>query len=336
MMRPDARAAGPVTAPLTRPATSGPEGRVSLSYGKGLVVVYRLDVPAQAGVAAIAESDFTGSAGGLLAVRATVEVDGAELLPAWRDGDNSRCVATDTMKNALIYDASTFDGSTIEELAVYWGTGLVDRYDDFDGARISVAQIAYRPAKTPSGPSDVAWVLDAGPTGVTMATVRRGGDGRAQLTELLSGTEGVEIVRTSGNSFVGFPRDHLTTLPEDDDRPLALPLTLRWTYDLASAARLGGGDLGRWVPHRQVVDLCAAVLHDVPGRSIQEVQWHIAQRMLRRFPQLTRVWLEGENRTWARPMVPRPEGGHVTYTSGNPSYGLIRLELGRADRAGTD
>ena len=38
------------------------------------------------------------------------------------------------MKNALIYDASTFDGSTIEELAVFWGTKLVDRYDDFDEA----------------------------------------------------------------------------------------------------------------------------------------------------------------------------------------------------------
>jgi urate oxidase/2-oxo-4-hydroxy-4-carboxy-5-ureidoimidazoline decarboxylase len=235
------------------------------------------------------------------------------------------------MKNALLYDAATFDGTTIEELAVYWAQHLVDRYKDFDGARVSVAQINYRPAKTAVGPSDVAWILDAGPSGVTMATVRRDGESRGVLSELISGTEGLEIVRTSGNSFLGFPRDHLTTLPEASDRPLALPLTLRWAYDGAAASRLRTGGLGYWVSHRQVMDLCAAVLHDVPGNSIQEVQWHIAQRMFLRFPQVTSVWLEGENRTWAQPMVPAPEGGHPTYTSGNPSYGLIRLELDRAD-----
>ena len=164
-----------------------------------------------------------------------------------------------------------------------------------------------------------------------MATIRREGGRRGNLTELVSGTEGLEIVRTSGNSFVGFPRDHLTTLPEDHNRPLALPLTLRWAYSASAAAQLRTGDLGFWVPHRQVMDLCAAVLHDVPGNSIQEVQWHLARRIFVRFPQITSVWLEGENRTWARPMVAAPAGGQMTYTSGNPSYGLIRLSLDRAD-----
>jgi urate oxidase / 2-oxo-4-hydroxy-4-carboxy-5-ureidoimidazoline decarboxylase len=325
-------AAGPIASPTTPSTTiEAGETRVSLSYGKGLVVVYRLEVPPQLGVAPIPESDFTGGAGGLLAVRATVEVDGTNLLPAWSDGDNSLCVATDTMKNALLYDASTFSGSTMEELALYWALQLVDRYDDFDGARISVAQIRYRPAKTAAGPSPVAWLLDSGPSGLTMATVRRDDEAKAIVTEVVSGTEGLEVVRTSGNSFVGFPRDHLTTLPEDSDRPLALPLRVRWTYDLGVIPALAGGDLSQWVPHDQIMDLCASVLHDVPGNSIQEVQWHIAQRIFLRFPQVARVWLEGENRTWARPMVPAPVSGHQTYTAGNPAYGLIRLELDRSD-----
>ena len=325
-------AAGPVATPMTPGATvETDEARVSVSYGKGLVVVYRLEVPAQRGVTPIPESDFTGGAGGLLAVRATVEVDGTHLLPAWSDGDNSLCVATDTMKNALLYDAATFSGSTLEELALYWAHQLVERYDDFDGVRISVAQIRYRPAKTGDGPSAVAWLLDTGPSGLTMATVRRDDEAKAIVTEVVSGTEGLEIVRTSGNSFVGFPRDHLTTLPEDSDRPLALPLRVRWTYDLTAVRGLRGGDLSHWVPHDQVMDLCASVLHDVPGNSIQEVQWHIAQRIFQRFPQVARVWLEGENRTWARPMVPAPEHAHKTYTAGNPAYGLIRLELDRSD-----
>jgi urate oxidase len=329
-MRPDSIAAGPLATPLTQTDVLETEGsRVSLTYGKGLVVVYRLNVPPQSGVLTIPESDFSGSVGGLLAVRATVEVDGTELLPAWTDGDNSRCVATDTMKNALLYDASTFTGSTIEELAAYWALRLVERYEDFDGARVSAAQINYRPAKTSTGMSEVAWVLDAGPTGVTMATVRRSADGSPLVTDLMSGTEGVEIVRTSGNSFEGFPRDHLTTLPEDADRPLALPLTVRWTFDPSAFGPLCQGDLSQWVPHRQVIDLCAAVLHEVPGNSIQEVEWHIAQRMFSRFPQVSRVWLEGENRTWARPLVTPPEGSRTTYSSGNPSYGLIRLNLER-------
>jgi urate oxidase / 2-oxo-4-hydroxy-4-carboxy-5-ureidoimidazoline decarboxylase len=329
-MRPDSVAAGPLATPLTQTELVESDGaRVSLSYGKGLVVAYRLNVAAQSGVAPIPESDFAGNAGGLMAVRATVEVDGAELLPAWTDGDNSRCVATDTMKNALLYDAATFTGSTIEELAIYWATRLVERYEDFDGARVSVATINYRPAKTSAGPSEVAWVLDAGPTGVAMATIRRA-EGDAVVTELLSGTEGLEIVRTSGNSFVGFPRDHLTTLPEDSDRPLAMPLTVRWFYQANAVASMCSSDLSVWVPHEQVIDLCASVLHDVPGNSIQEVQWHIAQRMFTRYPAVERVWLEGENRTWARPMVATPPGGEKTYTSGNPSYGLIRLDVDRS------
>ncbi|HEX3793368.1 MAG TPA: hypothetical protein VHV57_02585 [Acidimicrobiales bacterium] len=329
-MRPDSVAAGPLFTPLTQTdMVESDDVRVSMAYGKGLVVVYRLNVPAPIGVAPIPESDFTGGAGGLLAVRATVEADGTELLPAWTDGDNARCVATDTMKNAIVYDAATFMGSTIEELAIYWATNLVERYNDFDGTRVSVAQINYRPAKTASGPSAVAWVQDGGPSGLTMATVRRDAEGKSVTTELLSGTEGLEIVRTSGNSFVGFPRDHLTTLPEDSNRPLAMPLSLRWTYSPNSAARVAAGDLSQWVPHQQIIDLAAAVLHEVPGNSIQEVQWHIGQRMLARFPQIVRVWLEGENRTWSRPNVAAPVEGEKTYTAGFPSYGLIRLELDR-------
>ena len=192
-------AAGPVATPMTPGATvETGEARVSVSYGKGLVVVYRLEVPAQRGVTPIPESDFTGGAGGLLAVRATVEVDGTHLLPAWSDGDNSLCVATDTMKNALLYDAATFSGSTLEELAIYWAHQLVERYDDFDGVRISVAQIRYRPAKTGDGPSTVAWLLDQRTGGLTMATVRRDDEAKAIVTEVVSGTEGLEIVRTSG------------------------------------------------------------------------------------------------------------------------------------------
>ena len=111
-MRHDSLAAGPIVMPVTETGgVASPAGRVSLSYGKGLVVVYRLDIGAQEGVIPIPESDFIGSRGGLLAVRATVEVDGTELLPAWTDGDNGRCVATDTMKNALLYDPATFDGT---------------------------------------------------------------------------------------------------------------------------------------------------------------------------------------------------------------------------------
>jgi urate oxidase/2-oxo-4-hydroxy-4-carboxy-5-ureidoimidazoline decarboxylase len=329
-MRPDSVAAGPIATPLTgAEVLESPLGRASLSYGKGLVAVYRVDVPPQSGVATIPESNFSGETGGLLAVRSTVEADGAHLISTWTDGDNARCVATDTMKNALLYDASTFGGSTIEELAMYWATRLLDRYEDFDGVRVSVAQIRYRPAHTPGGLSDVAWVLDGGPTGVTMATLRRDESDHAVVAELLSGTEGVEVVRTSGNSFVGFPRDELTTLPEDSDRPLAMPLSLRWEYDPAAVGAVRAGDLSQWVPHTQVIDLCGSVLHDVPGNSIQEVQWHIAQRIFLRFPQVVRVWVEGENRTWARPNVPPPEGGHKTYTSGHPSYGLIRLNLDR-------
>ncbi len=135
----------------------------------------------------------------------------------YTDGDNSACVATDTMKNTVYAFAKRDPIDHVETFS----SSLADYFSQKPG----VALVRIHAAEQPWSRLDAHAFVSAGREEWTSVVVRT--DGR---TSVASGLRGLVVLKTSDSAFSGFPRDQYTTLPETRDRIMATSMTATWNY----------------------------------------------------------------------------------------------------------
>ncbi|QYN16723.1 factor-independent urate hydroxylase [Amycolatopsis sp. DSM 110486] len=140
-------------------------------------------------------------------------------------GDNSAVLSTDAQKNTVYAFAKQQDVGEIEDFALRLGRHFVATQEAITGARITVAEHAWERIPVDGRPHDQAFSRSSGESRTTTVTVHAG---RAWV---VSGVDGLTVLKSGGSEFHGFPRDEYTTLAETDDRILATAVTARWRYD---------------------------------------------------------------------------------------------------------
>lgn len=301
-----------------------------ISYGKLEVPVHRVGVTPLRGLPAIPESPVRALDSGLLACVVGMEVLGQGFLAAYVEGDNSRVVATDTMKNVILRRALDFDGATLEGFLDALARGFLTRYADMEGLRVSARELPFTRVGVGAdgAPSAKLFALADGDHGEAHLEFGRR-EGEVVLVAQESGRVGLRLLKTTGSAFTAFARDDDTTLPERRDRPLLLHLDVHWTY--ADPVDALAGDPARYVAPIQVRDVVATVFDEFVSESIQHLVHEMGQRLLARFPGLAEVRFTGENHT--HDPVPGSAGadepGPKAYTSAFPAWGLITLTLRR-------
>lgn len=293
-----------------------------ISYGKLEVPVHRIGVTPLHGLPEIPESPVRSLDHALFGCVVGMEVLGQVFLPAYTEGDNSRVVATDTMKNVILKRALDYDGATLEGFLDQLGRSFLERYEDMEGLRVMARQLPFQRV------TDKLFSLVDGDHGVAELEFARS-PGGVELVVQDSGHVGMRLLKTTGSAFTKFARDDDTTLPERGDRPLFLHFDVHWTYsDPADAL---AADPARYVAPVQVRDVCAAVFDEFVSESIQQLVYVMGERLLERFPGLTEVRFKGENHTHdpIAGSVPGDQEGPHAYTSAFPAWGLITLALRR-------
>ena len=139
------------------------------------------------------------------------------------DGDNRPCLATDTMKNT-VYALARQDA--IEHVETF-GLRLAGYFADKPGvSRVRIAASEHRWDRlSANGRPHPHAFGDAGADEWT-AVITHDADG----TVVRSGLTNLVVLKTTDSAFSGFPRDEYTTLPETEDRILAISMTAAWTY----------------------------------------------------------------------------------------------------------
>jgi urate oxidase len=135
----------------------------------------------------------------------------------YTDGDNSACLATDTMKNTVYALAK---GDSLEQVEAFSST-LADYFSQKPG----VSMVRIQAAEHPWSRLDAHAFVSAGSEEWTSVVVRAAG-----RTSIASGLRGLVVLKTTDSAFSGFPRDQYTTLPETRDRILATSITASWNY----------------------------------------------------------------------------------------------------------
>lgn len=276
-----------------------PNGGRTMNYGKEHVNVYRTYAAPLEGVREIPESDFDGKENILFGMEVRVQVEGEEFLPSFRDADNEKVVATDSMKNFILHHAGEYDGATVEGFLHDVGAAFLRTYDQMEAVRISADELQFdeRPVPSEDGfeSSELVFRVSDNESAYGEFYLRRE-DGEIVIEDQQSGVTGIELVKVKDNSFTGYVQDEYTTLPERENRTLYIGLDIFWEYAVPEMAL--GDDPAEYVPAEQVRDIAQVVFDEKNVNSIQDLIYQIGLRVLERYPQLAAVSFEANNRTW--------------------------------------
>lgn len=201
-------------------------------------------------------------------------------------GDNSAVLPTDTMKNTVHSFAEQAPmGETVERFAE-----RLHRH--FGGTSGAVAGVLIEAA-------EVVWrrlVVDGAehPHAFERAPERRLArvNGAVDVPPAIwGGIDELSVLKTTGSSFSGFPRDQYTTLPETDDRVLATVVEARWRFGDDEAATVD--DPSTWGTVRSAL-VTAFATHESP--SVQATLHRMGEAALTAVPGLREIALTLPNR----------------------------------------
>ena len=303
----------------------------AINYGKSNVTVYRTNAAPLTGLKALPESNFTGRSNVLFANDVSVLVLGDNFKPAYTEGDNSDVVATDSMKNFILKKSLEFGGSTLESLLHFVGREFLQRYPHMEALQMSGTEVPFEAATVPQNgafeKSETLFYPTDADRGYAELHLERDGD-EAVVTEHRAGRLGFKLIKVTGSSFYSFVRDEHTTLPERVDRALYIYADCWWRY--RDATNMTGGT-EHFVASEQVRDVCHSIFQAFNSKSIQHLFHEMGERVLQRFPQLSELTFQGQNRTWDVMFEDAADPTTKTMCDPRPPYGVIGLTLTQGD-----
>jgi urate oxidase len=141
------------------------------------------------------------------------------------EGDNSKILPTDTMKNTVYSLARSSKATAMEDFAKELVDFLLSRNPQVTSAAVSIASTLWKRLTIDGDPHPSAFMRGSNERQTT--TVEREQSSTFQIT---SGLDDLVILKTANSGFEGYIKDSLTTLPETKDRLLGTAVRADWHY----------------------------------------------------------------------------------------------------------
>jgi urate oxidase len=147
------------------------------------------------------------------------------------NGDNSKILPTDTMKNTVYSLARQSSADCMEEFAKELTLFFLERNPQVTSTRVSVSEKRWEHLLVGGKAHPTTFVQSTSEAQTTEISRMRGGE-----FSVWSGLDHLLVMKTAGSEFVGFVKDSLTTLPEASDRLFGTSARARWKYFEAGAS----------------------------------------------------------------------------------------------------
>lgn len=196
-------------------------------------------------------------------------------------GDNTQVVATDSMKNMVYVLASKHPLDSIESFGEYMVDHYLKTYKQVSGVTVRLVEELWHRIVV-DGKEHKHSFFGAGPE-KRIAQVEAS---REKLV-VLSGIEGLKLVKTSDSEFWGFVRDAHTTLPDAKDRIFGTSVSVNWLYLDAERDYQSAYDAVRGA-----VLECFATHHSL---AVQHTINEIGQLALARVPAISEISISMPN-----------------------------------------
>ncbi|MEV6646346.1 factor-independent urate hydroxylase [Amycolatopsis sp. NPDC051371] len=242
-----------------------------------------------------------------------------ELAATHLTGDNAGVLATDTQKNTVYAFAKEAPVGEIEDFALRLARHFTGTQGNITGARVKVDEHGWDRIAVGGEPHDHAFSRSGDERRTTAVTIQ---GGRAWV---VSGIDGLTLLKSTGSEFHGFPRDQYTTLAETDDRILATAVTAKWRYQ--------GEDIDWTESHREIRRLMLETFATKHSLSLQQTLYAMGQSVLETRPEVAEVRLSLPNKHhFLVDLSPfgLKNDNEVFYAADRP-YGLIEGTILRDD-----
>lgn len=186
----------------------------------------------------------------------------------FKEGDNSRILPTDTIKNTAYSLARKSNAESMEAFAKELVNFLLDRNPQVSDAEVSVREKLWEHVSLGGKPHPTTFVQTSCERQTT--TVSRAQKGQFSVQ---SGLENLVIIKTANSGFEGYIQDSLTTLPPTSDRLLGTALHASWNYKSAE------GDFERVRARIREALLSAFAAHE--SKSVQHTLYAMAEAVLK-------------------------------------------------------
>jgi urate oxidase len=155
----------------------------------------------------------------LMELSADIHLEG-DFAAAYTDGENSKIIATDSMKNTVYVLAKEKNFENIETFATFLARHFKTAYRQVRIATIGIQQMLLQriDPHTFIGGSSERRTCSA-----------KVGEKLDQL-ELTGGITGLQVLKTADSEFSNFVKDRYRTLPDASDRIFATSVEADWTY----------------------------------------------------------------------------------------------------------
>ncbi len=197
-------------------------------------------------------------------------------------GDNSRIIATDSMKNTVYLLAKDHPLTSIESFGQALADHLLEKYTHVSTAQIELSEQPWQRIVV-NGREHPHAFAGAGNEKRTCSVTRT----RTGLN-IKSGLDDLLLLKTTDSAFAGFIRDRYTTLPETGDRILATILTANWTYGESSVDWNGC--------HQRIRQTVLEIFAQHKSLSVQETLYAMGEAALSACKQIEHISLIMQNK----------------------------------------
>lgn len=219
----------------------------------------------------------------------------SDCLPAYVNADNSDIVATDTMKNTVYVKAKECrERLSPEDFAIILGKHFTFFYGQVKAAIIQIVEKPWERIRIDGQPHEHGFKLGS-EKHTTEVTVKKSG-----AVRVLSGIEGLALLKTTQSGFEGFIRDKYTILPETRERLMATEVTASWRYSFETIKSIPAKQfyfLERYTDVKKVLGdtFFGHPKEGVYSPSVQSTLYYMAKAVLGRFPDISSVQLKMPN-----------------------------------------
>jgi urate oxidase len=201
---------------------------------------------------------------------------------SYTQADNSKVLPTDTMKNTVYYVARGSSAATIESFACELGDYFLDNQPQVAKVSIQVQEKAWQRTIIDGAPEATTFKLGGPELQTVHAERERGG-----AWNIISGVDGLTILKTTKSAFTAYIKDKLTTLKPATDRIFGTRATVTWEYTAAAPDYAG-------VRAR----ILAALLKEFAAHdsmSVQHTLFDMGKSALAAAPEIARIHLSMPN-----------------------------------------
>ena len=144
---------------------------------------------------------------------------------SFSQADNSKVLPTDTMKNTVYYIARESQATTPEGYAMDLVQYLLDNNAQVSSVSVEVEEKSWGRVSVAGKLHPTTYSLNGPEVQTACVTKQRGSE-----FEIISGVDGMVILKTTDSEFTGYIVDKLTTLKESTDRIFGTRATITWGY----------------------------------------------------------------------------------------------------------